>query len=243
MRFRNREQAGEELAEAVAAALGDDGEERVGRDRDAGAPAAKGGDVMVLALPRGGVPVAAPVARRLNAPLDVSLVRKLGVPGNPDLAMGAVAGGGVRVLNEGLIRELRVPEDWLRDETRNQMQELERRARRYRQDAEAEPVEGRTVVLVDDGIATGATVRAAVRAVREQGARRVVVATPTAATESVRMLKGEVEQVVCLHTPEPFRAVALWYEAFPQVEDEEVVRILAEARRERGGGGGPPPAS
>lgn len=227
MRFRDRLHAGEELAEAVAAAV----------------PTREDGGAVVLALPRGGVPVAAPVARRLDAPLDVILVRKLGVPKNPDLAIGAVAGGGVRVLNEGLIRELDLPESWIDEVTKAQTEELERRARRYRRDVEPVPVEGRVVVLVDDGIATGATVRAAVRAVRAREAGRVVVATPTASGESVRMLEEEVDEVVCLHVPEPFRAVALWYDTFPQVEDDEVVRLLDAAHEERGGNAQrPPPA-
>lgn len=223
MRYRDRAEAGDELADSVAAALGPGREIRE--------------EVVVLALPRGGVPVAAPVARALGAPLDVVLVRKLGIPGNPDLAMGAVAGGGVRVLNEGLIAELDIPDDWIRQEVEAQTAELERRGRRYRSDAPAVPVEGRTVVLVDDGIATGATVRAAVRAVRARGAKRVVVATPTAAQDSVRMLRREVDEIVCPHMPEPFRAVAVWYESFPQVTDDEVVRLLAAGHDDAGHGG------
>lgn len=214
MRFENRARAGEELADAVS-------ERHVGED------------AVVLALPRGGLPVAAPVARRLDAPLDVMLVRKLGVPRNPELAMGAVASGGVRVLNHGLIRQLGIGEEWLEQEVETQTRELERRGRRYRGDEPPAAVEGRTVILVDDGIATGATVRAAVHAVQAQNPARVIVAVPTAAPDSIRMLEEEVDEVVCPHSPEPFSAVAAWYHDFPQVDDEEVVRILAAARAER----------
>lgn len=231
MRFENRASAGEELAEALVPEL----REALGRD-----PRGPEGRVTVLALPRGGVPVAAPVARALDAPLDVLLVRKLGVPGNPELAMGAVAEGGVRFLNDGVIRQLRVGRDHIEREVERETAELERRGRRYRGDAPAAPVAGRAVVVVDDGIATGATARAAIHALRDRAPELVVVAAPTGAPDSLRSIREEADRVVCLHAPEGFSAVAAWYRDFPQTPDEEVERLLARSREERGAGGGDP---
>jgi putative phosphoribosyl transferase len=186
-------------------------------------------DVLVLALPRGGVPVAYEVARALNASLDVFLVRKLGVPGHEELAMGAVATGGVRVLNDEIISDLRIP-DYLIDAVAAQEQrELERRERLYRGDRPPPDVRGRTVILVDDGLATGATMYAAIQALRQQQPARIVVAVPTASPETCEALRAEVDEVICAITPEPFYAVSLWYEDFSQTTDETVRDLLARS--------------
>lgn len=210
MRFADRDRAGEELAAAVVEALADDAPEAV-----------------VLALPRGGVPVAAHVARAVGAPLDVLLVRKLGTPRNPELAMGAVASGGVRVLNDGLVRQLGVPADWIEREVEAQTRELERRGRRYRGDAPPAEVAGRTVVLVDDGIATGASMLAAVRAVRSNQPTKVVVAVPVGPESACRELAAEADDVVCATMPPGFEAVGQVFEDFHQVSDDEVREVLA----------------
>ena len=186
-------------------------------------------DVIVLALPRGGVPVAYEVARALNAPLDIFLVRKLGVPGYEELAMGAIATGGVRVLNDQLVGGLRIP-DYIVDEVAaSEQQELARRERLYRGDRPAPDVRGRTVILVDDGLATGATMLAAVKALRQQQPARIVVAVPTASPETCEQLRAEVDDIICAITPEPFHAVGLWYEDFSQTTDEEVRELLAHS--------------
>jgi predicted phosphoribosyltransferase len=186
-------------------------------------------DVIVLALPRGGVPVAYEVARALNAPLDIFLVRKLGVPGYEELAMGAIATGGVRVLNDQLVGGLRIP-DYIVDEVAaSEQQELARRERLYRGDRPAPEVRGRTVILVDDGLATGATMLAAVKALRQQQPARIVVAVPTASPETCEQLRAEVDDIICAITPEPFHAVGLWYEDFSQTTDEEVRDLLARS--------------
>ncbi len=188
-----------------------------------------GPDVLVLALPRGGVPVAYEVARALGAPLDVFVVRKLGVPGHEELAMGAVATGGVRVLNEDVVRGLRIPDPVIDAVTAVEREELERRERLYRGDRPSPDVRGRTVILVDDGLATGATMHAAIKALRQQQPARIVVAVPTAAPETCAALRREVDDVVCAITPEPFYSVGLWYEDFSQTSDEEVRELLARA--------------
>lgn len=185
-------------------------------------------DVVVLALPRGGVPVGWEVARALAAPLDVFVVRKLGVPGEEELAMGAVARGGVRVLNERLTTALGIPEYVIDAVTAWQQEELARRERLYRGDRPPPDVGGRTVILVDDGLATGSTMRAAVAALRVQGPARIVVAVPTAARETCHELVAEVDEVVCATTPEPFYSVGLWYEDFSQTTDEEVRALLSQ---------------
>lgn len=190
-------------------------------------------DVLVLALPRGGVPVAYEVARALGAPMDIFLVRKLGVPGYEELAMGAIATGGVRVLNDELVGGLRIP-DYIIDEVAAwEQQELERRERLYRGDRRAPDVRGRTVILVDDGLATGATMQAAVKALRLQQPARIVVAVPTAAPETCTQLKAVADDVICAITPEPFHAVGLWYEDFSQTTDEEVRDLLAQGSDRR----------
>jgi putative phosphoribosyl transferase len=188
-------------------------------------------DPVVLALPRGGLPVGREVARALGAPLDIMVVRKLGLPQQPELAMGAVASGGIRVLNPEVVREAAVPDSVLDDLAQAESREVERRERAYRGDRSPPEIEGRMVILVDDGIATGSTVRAAIQAVRARGARGVIVATPVAPPDTVRLLGQEADDVVCLATPEPFFAISLHYRSFPQVDDREVKRILDDASR------------
>jgi predicted phosphoribosyltransferase len=188
-------------------------------------------DVLVLALPRGGVPVAYEVARALDAPLDVFLVRKLGVPGYEELAMGAVATGGVRVLNDQIVNTLRIPSYVIDAVAAWEQQELARRERVYRGERPPPDVHGRTVILVDDGLATGATMHAAITALRQQQPARIVVAVPTAAAETCDELRTQVDDVICAITPEPFYAVGLWYEDFSQTTDEEVRELLARSVR------------
>jgi predicted phosphoribosyltransferase len=191
-------------------------------------------DVIVLALPRGGVPVGYEVARALHAPLDVFIVRKLGVPGHEELAMGAVATGGVRVLNEQVVRGLGIPESVIDAVAAWELEELRRRERLYRGDRPPPDVRGKTVILVDDGLATGSTMLAAVRALRQQQPARIVVAVPIAAPDTCELLRAEVDDVVCAVTPEPFYAVGLWYRDFSQTTDEEVRELLAQATEPAG---------
>jgi predicted phosphoribosyltransferase len=188
-------------------------------------------DVVVLALPRGGVPVAFEVAQALRAPLDVFLVRKLGVPGRGELAMGAVSTGGVRVLNEAVVAGLRIPAAVIDTVTAAQQRELAVRERTYRGERPPPDVGGRMVILVDDGLATGATMRAAVAALRQQDPAHVIVAAPIAAPETCAELRAEADEVVCALTPEPFHSVGLWYQDFTQTTDDEVRDLLARARR------------
>ena len=209
-RFSNRTVAGRQLARRLGAY----------RNRR---------DVVVLALPRGGVPVGFEVARALGAPLDVFIVRKLGVPGYRELAMGAIAAGGVRVLNDAVVQDAGVTPDQIEWVASDELRELERRERLYRGGAPPLDLKGRTVILVDDGLATGATMRAAVVAVRRLGAGRVVVAIPVAPAETCERFAREADAVVCLMTPDPFRAIGQWYDDFSQVSDEEVVALLAGA--------------
>ena len=192
-------------------------------------------DVVVLALPRGGVPVAFEVARALGAPLDVFLVRKLGVPGYEELAMGAIATGGVRILNDAVISEMQIPAHLIEKAAERELAELCRRESLYRGDRPAPELRDRTVVLVDDGLATGSTMRAAVTAVRQQRPARVVVAVPVSAPETYAEFTSEVDEVLSPLTPDSFRAVGQWYEDFPQTSDDEVRRLLAEARNEQPG--------
>jgi predicted phosphoribosyltransferase len=186
-------------------------------------------DVLVLALPRGGVPVAYEVARALHAPLDVFLVRKLGVPGREELAMGAIASGGVRVLNEDVVRALDLPDDVIETAAAAEQRELARREQAYRDNLPPVDVRGRTVILVDDGLATGSTMRAAIAALRRQHPARIVVAVPVGAQEICDELRAEADEVVCACTPEPFYAVGLWYSDFSQTTDEEVRELLRQA--------------
>ena len=187
-------------------------------------------DVVVLGLPRGGIPVGYEVARGLGAPLDVFVVRKLGVPGQEELAMGAIATGGVRVVNRDVVDALHIAPDVLDRAAAQELRELERRQRSYRGDRPEPQVEGRTVILVADGLATGSTMRAAVQALRQQRPARIVVAVPVAAFATCEELRREVEEVVCFATPEPFMAVGRFYDDFSQTTDEEVHDLLASAR-------------
>lgn len=185
-------------------------------------------DALVLGLPRGGVPVAREVARALRLRLDVFLVRKLGVPGHEELAMGAIASGGVRVLNTEVVANLRIPEAVIEEVAAAQTRELERREHVYRGARPPTEVRGLGVILVDDGMATGATMRAAVAALRPRGPRRIVVAVPVAAEPTCRDLAEAVDEVVCAFTPDPFYAVGLWYVDFAETSDAEIARMLAE---------------
>ena len=189
-------------------------------------------DVLVLALPRGGVPVAYEVARTLHVPLDVFLVRKLGVPGREELAMGAIATGSIRVLNRDAIDMLRIPEQVIDAVTAKEQQELQRREHLYRDDLPLPDFQGRTVILIDDGLATGSTMRAAIAALHQQHPAHIVVAVPVAASVTCDELRHEVDEVICLWTPEPFFGVGLWYQDFSQTSDEEVHHLLALAQQE-----------
>jgi putative phosphoribosyl transferase len=188
-----------------------------------------GSDIVVLALPRGGVPVALPVARALRAPLDVFVVRKLGVPGQEELAMGAVAHGGVRVLNDSVVKTLGIPQAVIDGVAEREQAEIERREREYRGERPYPQLRGRTVVLVDDGLATGASMRAAVRALRQFDPSRIVVAVPVSAPDTCAKLAREVDEVICAETPETFAAVGEWYRDFQQTTDAEVRHLLRQA--------------
>jgi len=189
-------------------------------------------DALVLALPRGGVPVGYEVARGLDLPLDVFLVRKLGVPGREELAMGAIASGGVRVVNPEVVELLRIPAHVIDAVAAREEGELERRERDYREDRPAPDVRGLTVILVDDGLATGSSMRAAVAALRRRKAARIVVGVPVSAAEACIDLRREVDEMVCLLTPRHFNAVGEWYQDFSQTTDSEVCELLARAERE-----------
>jgi putative phosphoribosyl transferase len=190
-------------------------------------------DLLVLALPRGGVPVAFEVARALKAPLDVFLVRKLGVPGHEELAMGAIASGNVCVLNNDVVRELRIPKHVIDEVARREQRELERREQDYRGDRSAPELENRTLILVDDGLATGSTMRAAVAALRRRNPSRIVVAVPVGAPETCAEFQDEADEAICAMEPEPFYSVGLWYRDFSQTSDEEVRTLLKQAATER----------
>jgi putative phosphoribosyl transferase len=188
---------------------------------------------IVLGLPRGGVPVAFEVAKALKAPLDVYVVRKLGVPGHEELAMGAIASGDVRVLNKPVVEDLRISEEAIETETRKEQEELKRRELLYRGKRPPLDVSNRTVVLVDDGIATGSTIKAAIAALKKQKAGRIVVAVPVAPASTIDELKTEVDEVVCVSTPEFFYAISLWYDEFLQTSDEEVRELLKKAETKK----------
>jgi putative phosphoribosyl transferase len=209
-RFRDRYDAGRRLAAALA-------------------PYAGRPNLIVLALPRGGVPVGYEVARALNAPLDLMLVRKLGVPGHEELAMGAIASGGIRVLSDDIVAAFGIPDRVIATIAANEEQELARRERAYRDARPPAQVRGRTVILVDDGLATGSTMRAAAAALRVQHPERLIVAVPVAPPETCDSLRSEVDDVVCALAPEPFLAVGNWYDDFTQTSDEEVRELLRAA--------------
>lgn len=190
-------------------------------------------DVLILGLPRGGVPVAYEVARALDAPLDVFVVRKLGVPGQEELAMGAIATGGVRVINSTVVHTLHIPERTIDAVSTREQQELRRREQLYRDDRAAPDVRHYTVILIDDGLATGATMRAAVEALRRQQPDRIVVAVPVAAPPTCAEVGAQADEIVCLITPELFYGVGLWYDDFAQTSDEEVHDLLESAERAR----------
>src|SRR5918998_6924349 len=211
-RFRDRAQAGRALAEPLR--------RYAGRE-----------DALVLGLPRGGVPVAFEIAQALDVPLDVFLVRKLGVPGHEELALGAIATGGTRVLNRRVVESLDIPREWIEAIDAREMRELDRRERAYRGDRPPPDLTDRVVILVDDGLATGSTMIAAIRAVREDAPERVIVAVPVAPPEVCEALREEADEVHCLHTPHAFGAVGAWYSDFTQVTDDEVVALLERARR------------
>ncbi len=191
-------------------------------------------DLIVLALPRGGVPVAYEVARALHAPLDVFVVRKLGVPWQPELAMGAIASGGTRVMNADVVRGLGIPHEEIDRVTAREQHELELRERAYRGDRPPLDIRSKTIILVDDGLATGSSMRAAVLALRDRDPDRIIIAVPVAAAQTCTELHAEGHEIVCAATPEPFLAVGQWYGDFPQTTDEEVRDLLARAAREHG---------
>jgi predicted phosphoribosyltransferase len=211
--FRDRREAGRLLAEKLSTYAGNPG-------------------VVVLGLPRGGVPVAFEVARALAAPLDVFLVRKLGVPGHEELAMGAVASGGVLVLNDDVITRLGIAPDEIDVVAAKETAELARRKQLYRSGRTSPEFSGRTVILVDDGLATGATMRAAITALRQSGPARIVTAVPTAAPDICEEFRKQADEIVCYMTPAPFLAVGRWYEDFGQTTDDEVCALLAQAQPE-----------
>ena len=212
-RFRDRFEAGRTLAARL--------DKYAGRD-----------DVIVFGLPRGGVPVAFEVAHGIGAPLDVFIVRKIGVPWHEELAMGAIASGGVRLIDENLVRQLGLTVDDVEQVVEQEQRELERRERQYRGDRPFPDVTGRTGILVDDGLATGASMRVAVAALRQEHPARIVVAVPIAPPDTCATLREEADDVVCALTPEPFYAVGLWYKDFTQTTDEEVHDLLTESQYE-----------
>ena len=210
--FRDRSEAGRVLAARVIGSISDQ-------------------DPLVLALPRGGVPVGFEVARVLRAELDIFLVRKLGAPGHEELAIGAVASGGIRILNAALIKDLHLSQEIIEQITTREYRELERREALYRAGSAAIPIRGRTIILTDDGLATGASMKAASKAVRAEGPRRLIVAVPVAARQTCDELRDDVDEVICAETPEPFMSVGSWYDDFRQTTDEDVKMLLEKAAR------------
>lgn len=228
MQYRDRIEAGQQLAPLLR-------------------PYANRADVLVLGLPRGGIPVAFAVAEHLSAPLGAYVVRKLGVPGHEELAMGAIATGGIRILNATIIHQLGIPPAAVEAVTSQEQRQLQQREQLYQGNRPLPAIQGRTVILIDDGLATGATMRAAVAALRQQQPAWLVVAVPIAARSICDKLRTEVDEVVCATTPEPFYAVGLWYEDFSPTSDEEVCELLARAAQRQTaaaatGEGAPAPA-
>ena len=202
--------------------------------RLAGAIADKGirDHLLVLGLPRGGIPVAYEVAKELKAPLDVWLVRKLGVPGHEELAMGALASGGARILNDDVVRSIGVRPEGVKAVVTKELKELQRRERQYRGDRPLPVIEDKTVIVVDDGLATGASMKAALKALRSQNPSRLIVAVPVGAPDMCRALSREADEVICLLQPKFFNAVGNWYQDFSQTTDQQVQELLAESRPE-----------
>lgn len=211
--FRDRTDAGRVLAERVAHSVHDK-------------------DVLVLGLPRGGVPVAFEVAHALHADLDIFLVRKLGLPGHEELAIGAIASGGIRVFNRALLAELNLSPKLIDQIAAREERELRRREELYREGRPPLPVRNRTVLLVDDGLATGASMKAAAQALQLQGPKRIIVAVPVAAEQTCDEFRMHVDEVICAYTPQPFLAVGMWYEDFSQTTDQEVQHLLEDAARQ-----------
>jgi putative phosphoribosyl transferase len=212
MIFRNRKEAGEKLAEKLT--------EYEGRS-----------DLLVLALPRGGVPVAFEVAKKLAAPLDVFLVRKLGVPGHEELAMGAIASGGIRVLNNSIVEALHIPDAAIDAVAATEQRELARREVEYRDAMPSPEIAGKTVILIDDGLATGATMRAAAIALKQMGPQKLVVAVPVSSPDTCEEFETDVDAIICAETPQPFYGVGMWYRDFSQTTDDEVRALLGDSRR------------
>ncbi len=213
IRFKNRIQAGQQLAEQLA--------DYNGRT-----------DTIVLALPRGGVPVGYAIAKALELPLDILLVRKLGVPGHEEYAMGAIASGGLYVLQSEVLNMLGIPMSVVETAAQRETKEIERREKLYRAGRPVPQLDGHAVILVDDGLATGSSMLAAVNVMRQAKPARVVVAVPVASPEACQALRSEVDEIICLSTPDPFYAVGLWYEDFSQTTDQEVTGLLTQAERD-----------
>ena len=211
--FKDRRDAGRKLAQKLSAY-------------------ANRSDVIVLALPRGGVPVAYEVALALNAPLDIFTVRKLGLPGHEELAMGAIASGGARVFNQDVVRTFNIPQGVVEAVAKQELKELERRERAFRGDREMREIHDRTAILIDDGLATGASMRAALMGLRARDPARIVVAVPTAPLETCEAFQQLVDEMICTTTPEPFYGVGQWYEDFSQVTDEQVQTLLEQASQQ-----------
>jgi len=220
-RFKNRSQAGQQLAERLR-------------------QYANNPDTVVLGLPRGGVVVAYEVAEKLGLPLDIFLVRKLGVPGNEELAMGAIASGGVRVMNDDVVRSMNISRSAIEEAVRRETHELERREEAYRSNRPRLDVKDKTVLLVDDGLATGATMRAAVAALRKQRPKEIIIAVPTASPETCEEFRADVDDIICAVTPTLFYAVGASYEDFPQTTDEEVQELLRAAHQTKENAGSAP---
>lgn len=217
LRFKNRSQAGQKLAEGLKQYANDP-------------------DTIVLGLPRGGVVVAYEVAEKLGLPLDIFLVRKLGVPGYEELAMGAIASGGVRVMNDDVVRRINISQSAIEEAVRKETLELERREKAYRSDRPRLDVKDKTILLVDDGLATGATMRAAVTALQKQKPKELIIAVPTASPETCDEFRDDVDDIICAITPTPFYAVGAWYDDFAQTTDEEVQELLRASQHAKKGG-------